>query len=176
MMVKTLTGANDSPEIRERLVHKALHVSLGHLNGCVLMIECDEAVMANDHLYYALFHAAKAALFARGKDPSTHQGVKMELSGVASENGLDREFIRFFGNRERLRSEMSYSYLGEVETFSIQEVTAALKASRRWMKTLIDELVRPLVPSVPDFEDFVRSSEKGNALLGDKGLWSALHE
>ncbi len=176
MMVKTLTGANDSPEIRERLVLKALRVSLGHLNGCVLMIERNEAVMANDHLYYALFHAAKAALFARGKDPSTHQGVKMELSGVASENGLDREFIRFFGNRERLRSEMSYSYLGEVETFSIQEVTTALQASHRWMKTLIDELVRPLIPSVPQFDELVRSSETGNSLLGDKGLWSGFHE
>jgi len=176
MMVKTLTGANDSPEIREVLVRKALHVSLGHLNGCVLMIERNEAVMANDHLYYALFHAAKAALFARGKDPSTHQGVKMELSGVAAENGLDREFIRFFGNRERLRSEMSYSYLGEVETFSIEEVTAALKASRRWMKTLIDELVRPLIPSVPEFDELVRSSEIGNSLLGDKGFWAGLHE
>jgi uncharacterized protein (UPF0332 family) len=170
MMVKTLTGANDSPEIREQLVHKALQVSLGHLNGCVLMIERNEAVMANDHLYYALFHAAKAALFARGKDPSTHQGVKMELSGIAAENKLDREFIRFYGNRERLRSEMSYSYLGEVETFSVQEVTDALKDSYSWMKTLVDELIRPLIPSVPEFDELARSSEIGNHLLDDKGF------
>jgi len=44
------------------------------------------------------------------------------------------------------------------------------------MKTLIDELVRPLIPSVPQIDELVRSSETGNSLLGDKGLWSVLHE
>ena len=69
----------------------------------------DAAVV--NRLYYAAFHAAKAALYDRGHDPASHGGV---LSLVGSElvvpGEVSRERGRFLNHLSELRQQADYGY------------------------------------------------------------------
>ena len=46
------------------------------LSAAEILIAAGQHVSAVSRAYYALFHAARALLFARGLEPATHRGVR----------------------------------------------------------------------------------------------------
>jgi uncharacterized protein (UPF0332 family) len=84
-----------------------------------------------NRLYYACFHAAQAALYARGCDPQSHGRVKTLLGRELIQNGdVPREFGRFLNDMETYRRRVDYGSGGvERDTADlIQQTTAFLEA------------------------------------------------
>lgn len=152
VMVKHLSGANDSEEYREILVKSALEESMGKIQDCISKIERGRWRSAYDDLYYAVYHAAKAALFTRGKDPTSHAGTKLELANLAEESGFESGYIRFYGGRERLRNLSVYSYVGEVKALGEEEICRSLAEASLWLEKTVNLLVFPVIPSVGNFD------------------------
>lgn len=73
-------------------------------------IDVTDKALVN-RLYYACFHAAKAVLYAKGLDPSTHQGV-VSLFGeeVVLADDASREDGRFLTRLRDLREQADYAY------------------------------------------------------------------
>lgn len=66
-------------------------------------------------LYYACFHAAQAALYARGFDPQSHGSVQMLLGRELIQNGdVPRTAGRFLNDMETYRRRADYGS-GSVE-------------------------------------------------------------
>jgi uncharacterized protein (UPF0332 family) len=69
----------------------------------------DEAIV--NRLYYACYHAAKGVLYAKGFEPTTHQGVislfgeKVVLAGKAS-----KDAGRFLNNMRDYRTTADYEH------------------------------------------------------------------
>jgi uncharacterized protein (UPF0332 family) len=72
--------------------------------------ELSDAVVIN-RLYYACFHAAQAALYDRGYDPTTHGGV-LTLFGseIVREGDASRTDGRFLNDLGELRQQADYGY------------------------------------------------------------------
>ena len=68
-------------------------------------------VVVINRLYYACFHAAQAALYDRGHNPTTHGGV-LSLFGSEIVVGGDasREDGRFLNDLAELRKQADYGY------------------------------------------------------------------
>lgn len=69
-----------------------------------------DAVVVN-RLYYACFHAAKAALLDRDLDPDSHGGV-LSLFGseIVAEGDASRDHGRFLNELSTLRKRADYGY------------------------------------------------------------------
>ena len=87
-----------------------------------------DAVIIN-RLYYACFHAAQAALYDRGYDPSTHGGV-LSLFGseIVSVGDASREDGRFLNDLGELRQQADYGY-GTLD----EDVDALLSRTRKFV-------------------------------------------
>lgn len=60
--------------------------------------------------YYAAFHAARAALLARGQEPRTHAGVSSQFSRLFVRSGLlEPRHSRLLGRLQRDREQADYS-------------------------------------------------------------------
>jgi uncharacterized protein (UPF0332 family) len=72
--------------------------------------ELSDVVVVN-RLYYACFHAAKAALYDRGYDPGSHGGV-LSLFGseVVMEDDVPRKRGRLLNRLSDLRKQGDYGY------------------------------------------------------------------
>jgi uncharacterized protein (UPF0332 family) len=79
-----------------------------------------------NRLYYACFHAAQAALYARGLNPGSHGHVQTLLGRELVRDGVvAREFGRFFNDMETYRRRVDYGSGGvERETTDLIERTA----------------------------------------------------
>lgn len=86
-----------------------------------------------NRLYYACFHAAQAALYARGHEPRSHgQVVTLVGSELVQGGALDRSLGRFLNDMETYRRRVDYG-TGAVEresTALIEETEAFLGAMR----------------------------------------------
>lgn len=80
-----------------------------------------------NRLYYACFHAAQAALYARGFDPGSHGRVQTLLGRELIQPGnVDREFGRFRNDMETYRRRVDYGSGGvERDTDDLIQGTAA---------------------------------------------------
>lgn len=72
--------------------------------------ELSDTVVVN-RLYYACFHAAQAALYERGYEPSSHGGV-LSLFGseIVVSGDVPRERGRFLNRLSELRKQADYGY------------------------------------------------------------------
>ncbi|MGE0490526.1 MAG: HEPN domain-containing protein [Vulcanimicrobiota bacterium] len=77
--------------------------------------------------YYAAYHAAKAALLARGLEPATHSGLISEFHRVYVHNGdLDPSRARLLNKLQRDREEAEYR---PAVLFTPDDVTNAREAA-----------------------------------------------
>lgn len=93
--------------------------------------ELSDAVVVN-RLYYACFHAAQAALYDRGHDPTTHGGV-LTLFGseIVSEGDASRTDGRFLNDLGELRQQADYGY-GTID----EDVDALLARTRQFVSEM----------------------------------------
>lgn len=87
-------------------------------------VDISTATIVN-RLYYACFHAAQAALYARGWNPRSHGRVRTLMGRELVQNGdVSREFGRFFNDMETYRRRVDYGSGGvERETDELIEQT-----------------------------------------------------
>ena len=87
-----------------------------------------------NRLYYACFHAAQAALYARGFNPRSHGRVQTLLGQELIRTGdVPREFGRFYNDMETYRRRVDYGS-GSVERDTedlLQQTAAFLDAMRQ---------------------------------------------
>jgi hypothetical protein len=90
-----------------------------------------------NRLYYACFHAAQAALYARGWNPQSHRGVQTLFGRELVRSGdVSREFGRFLNDMETYRRRADYGS-GGVERESkalIEQTRAFLTAVKQFIK------------------------------------------
>jgi uncharacterized protein (UPF0332 family) len=96
-------------------------------------VDISKATIVN-RLYYACFHAAQAALYARGLNPQSHGHVQTLLGRELVQPGeVPRKFGRFFNDMETYRRRVDYGSGGveqEIEDL-IQQTTAFVGVMRR---------------------------------------------
>lgn len=96
-------------------------------------VDISKATIVN-RLYYACFHAAQAALYARGFDPRSHGQVQTMLGRELIQTGeVPREFGRFLNDMETYRRRVDYGS-GSVERETeelLRRTTEFLEAMRR---------------------------------------------
>ena len=80
-----------------------------------------------NRLYYACFHAAQAALYARGFDPQSHGRVQTRLGQELVQPGdVTRELGRFLNDMQTYRRRVDYGSGGvERDAEDLLEQTAA---------------------------------------------------
>ena len=83
-----------------------------------------------NRLYYACFHAAQAAIYARGWNPQSHGHVQTLLGRELIQNdAVSRKSGRFFNDMETFRRRVDYGSGGvERETNELVERTAEFVA------------------------------------------------
>ena len=93
--------------------------------------ELSDAVVIN-RLYYACFHAAQAALYDRGYDPTTHGGV-LTLFGseIVREGDASRTDGRFLNDLGELRQQADYGY-GTID----ENIDALLARTRQFVSEM----------------------------------------
>lgn len=93
--------------------------------------ELSDAVVIN-RLYYTCFHAAQAALYTRGNNPSTHGGV-LSLFGseVVVPGDASREDGRFLNDLAELRKQADYGY-GTID----ENIDALLARTREFVSQM----------------------------------------
>jgi len=92
-----------------------------------------EATVVN-RLYYACFHAAQAALYARGFNPQSHGRIQTLLGQELIQTGdVPREFGRFLNDMETYRRRVDYGSGGvERDTEGLlQQTISFLDAMRQ---------------------------------------------
>lgn len=93
---------------------------------------------AVNRLYYACFHATRAALYNRGHDPKTHEGIKVLLGKELVQNGaLAATHGTFFSQLYDHRQRADYEYgpiLADVDEL-LDRSTAFVEA----MDALVDD-------------------------------------
>lgn len=89
-------------------------------------VDISKATIVN-RLYYACFHAAQAALYARGFTPQSHGHVQTLLGRELVQPGeIPRECGRFFNDMETYRRRVDYGSGGvDRETEDLIERTAS---------------------------------------------------
>lgn len=80
------------------------------LSDAAMLIEAGRLDSAADRAYYAMFHAAQAALsFVGVKAPRTHRGLRSQFGERLVTTGLiDREFSRDLTKAHEVRLESTY--------------------------------------------------------------------
>lgn len=81
-----MTNAEKAEELRKRA---PLEISKAKktLSDAELLLESERFESAISRAYYAIFHAARAALYHEGSAPVTHRGVSSEFSKLLIKNG-----------------------------------------------------------------------------------------
>ena len=90
-----------SPDALLRKAHDSLRLARS-----ILAIREEKA--ARREAYFAAFSAARAYLFAAGKTPKTHSGVRTLFGLIATERGLDPEHGRFLARGSRYKTIADY--------------------------------------------------------------------
>lgn len=98
------------------------------LSDARVLVEGDatEAAIVN-RLYYACFHAARAALYASGEDPNSHRGtIALFGSTLVVDGPATRDDGRFLNRMKDYREQADYGY-DEIsaETDSLYDRTEA---------------------------------------------------
>jgi uncharacterized protein (UPF0332 family) len=94
-------------------------------------VDISDATIVN-RLNNACFHAAQAALYARGYNPRSHGRVQTLLGQELIQTGdVPREFGRFFNDMETYRRRVDYGS-GGVE----RETADLLEETRRFLDTM----------------------------------------
>lgn len=94
-----------------------------------------------NRLYYACFHAAQAALYARGWNPQSHGHVQTLLGRELIKTGaVSREFGRFYNDMETYRRRVDYGSGGveRATTELIEGTTDFLTVMRQVVETESD--------------------------------------
>lgn len=95
-------------------------------------VDISKATIVN-RLYYACFHAAQAALYARGWNPQSYGHVQTLLGRELIQSGaVLRDFGRFYSDMETFRRRVDYGSGGvEQETAELIEGTTDFLAMMR---------------------------------------------
>lgn len=78
-------------EGQQQRVAQELQAAYRALDDAHLLVREQRAESAISRAYYAIFHAARAALAAHGSRPITHRGVKTEFGRLLVKSGLLEE-------------------------------------------------------------------------------------
>ena len=139
-------------EFAEALVREALTESVFRLGDCLSRMERARWRAAHNELFFAVYHAANAALAAAGKDPGSYGRAGSELATIAGKAGFESGYIRLYHERMRLRNLSVYTYFEDVGAFNERETRRALAEAYAWIAKTVDELVLPVVPLSKSFE------------------------
>ncbi|MDT0632847.1 HEPN domain-containing protein [Rubrivirga litoralis] len=84
---------------------------------------------AASRAYYAVFHAAVAALAARGERPKTHAGVRTRFGALFVQGGpFEKRHSRTLDELARLRNDADYHVGREVGADAAREAVADAEA------------------------------------------------
>lgn len=72
---------------RLKLAKQELESARRALEDAELLSDKDRVESAISRAYYAIFHAARATLYAQGSEPITHRGVKREFGRLIVKTG-----------------------------------------------------------------------------------------
>lgn len=104
-------------EIRssKELLLKQLKLSEEFLSDAQELMLTGRLRSAIDRAYYAMFHAAQAVLFMKGRKPKTHVGVIRMFGKEIIEGGvLDRKYGRFLNEAYDARHRSTYEITAEL--------------------------------------------------------------
>ena len=104
------------------------------LNGAELLLEAGFARVSLARTYFAVFHAARALLYASGFEPRTHGGVHylFNLHFVKTER-FEPGASRLLARLQKYREEADYSRAFVVDTDGARE---ELEAARAFVETV----------------------------------------
>ena len=91
-----------------------------------------------NRLYYATFHAAQAALYARGEQPSSHGHVRQQFGQhIVLEGDATREEGRLLGTLYDYRREADYGY--GTPSVDLERLTAEVERFIDSMTDLVED-------------------------------------
>jgi uncharacterized protein len=101
--------------------------------------------IALTRVYFAVFHAARGALYARNLDPKTHQGVMTLFNQHVIRPGLmEVKSARVLARLQKFREQADYAEAFVVDLSGTQEELAAARESvqrpRRCLRTVEPQL------------------------------------
>jgi uncharacterized protein (UPF0332 family) len=109
------------------------------LDAARLLLEGGAPEGAANRLYYAAFHAARAALMLEDETPNTHKGIKARFSYHFIRTGrLPRELTRTLGTAESLRSKADYDVGGFITVEAVEPILAQAERFVEAVADLID--------------------------------------
>lgn len=115
----------------EELIGKAYKL----LDDAEKALEADTTLgTVQNRIYYACFHAAKAAVVHLGEDPRSHQGVKTLFNReLVREGKVDEEWGSFYSRMETYREQADYRIEVDLER---EQVTDYLQKARKFIGTV----------------------------------------
>ncbi len=92
------------------IIEKELNEAAYDLAGSEQAFEAADFKWAIVKAYYAMFHAARAALFAAGYRERRHAAISMFLEGLAKDGKLEGVFAGMFAAAKESREGADYRY------------------------------------------------------------------
>ncbi len=105
-----------------------------------LLLEGKRLKSAADRGYYAMFHAAHAALAANGVTaPRTHRGLRAEFSKQLVLPGMiEREYSRDLALGHQMRQESSYETYAEVDETAVSNLISRAEHFRTRIAQMVE--------------------------------------
>lgn len=120
-----------SPENRRKMVERQLAKSRASLEGAELLQRGGFHDDAISRAYYAVFHAARAALATVGVQPRTHKGVNQRFNSELVLTGkIEAEYLSLLGHIQMLREEADYVI---ESSHSAEQAEEEIRAARRFL-------------------------------------------
>ncbi|NBB86992.1 MAG: HEPN domain-containing protein [Bacteroidetes bacterium] len=111
------------------------------LRAGALLIDGDEAEAAINRAYYAIFHAAAAALAQAGEDIKTHKGTQNQFWLRFVETGLfPRSLARLVPQLRQERARADYDAFTRFDTAAASDLLGDARRFVEEVETLVREL------------------------------------
>jgi len=111
------------------------------LNTAKKLLELGEHEDTVSRAYYAIFHAAKAALATQNIYPKTHEGTIREFGQkLIKEKGLPRELGTIFSHARSLRETADYAPTPTIEP---EDAKWTVEAAENFLKQITEFLRKP---------------------------------
>ncbi|HEU4582280.1 MAG TPA: HEPN domain-containing protein [Polyangiaceae bacterium] len=126
------------------VVEEELRLAREELLAAERLIGIDLYRIALTRSYFAVFHAARATLYAQGFDPKTHQGVLTLFNQQLVRPGhFEPRAARVLARLQKFREQADY---GEVFVVDRQGAEEELVAARAFVDTAVEFSSRPSSP------------------------------